>query len=190
MIIEREKPDILRLIYRQDKDDPNYGSCLWAIFDFDPGRGMLNIQSDCGNFAYRWPERGDMFLHMCGYFDKQYLIHKLCGEPKELDLEGTIENVREAMKDNGYEEDEIKFQINYLENEFEDHCCQSVTQAQHILDEWNSTNEIDLYEAWNMAEKEYSAHEIRIVEIYHDYIEPELRSMDKERKMDGKENEN
>ena len=64
MTVTTEKPEIIRFIYRQEKSDKDYGSCLWAIFDIDASRGMLNIQSDCGDFAHRWPERGQEFLRL------------------------------------------------------------------------------------------------------------------------------
>lgn len=78
MKVTREKPEILRFIYRQEQDDPHYGSCLWAIFDLDPGRGLFNVQSDCGNYAYRWPERGMDFLKLlAGNMTDSYLLGNL-----------------------------------------------------------------------------------------------------------------
>ena len=35
MKILNETPNILKLSYRQEKGDKNYGSCLWATFLFD-----------------------------------------------------------------------------------------------------------------------------------------------------------
>ena len=183
MKVTREKPEILRYIYRQEQSDPHYGSCLWAIFDLDPGRGMLNIQSDCGNYAYRWPERGENFLKLLsGDMAERYLLGKLCGKPKEFDADATIKTVREYLKDAEYYEDEelnklkIDKAIECLESEYLEYDLSDEPGiAEFILDSWNSDNNMEIECAWELVEKVYSAHQKRIVNIFRECIMPQIR---------------
>ena len=183
MKVTREKPEILRFIYRQEQDDPHYGSCLWAIFDLDPGRGLFNVQSDCGNYAYRWPERGMDFLKLlAGNMTDSYLLGKLCGKPKEFNAEATVEAVREYLKDAEYNEDEqknrlfIDMAVKRLESEFSEYDLSDEPGiADFILDNWNSDNNMGIDCAWELVEKEYGAWEKRIVTIFKEHIVPEIR---------------
>lgn len=183
MKVTREKPEILRFIYRQEQDDPHYGSCLWAIFDLDPGRGLFNVQSDCGNYAYRWPERGMDFLKLlAGNMTDSYLLGKLCGKPKEFNAEATVEAVREYLKDAEYNEDEqknrlfIDMAVKRLESEFSEYDLSDEPGiAEFILDNWNSDNNMGIDCAWELVEKEYGAWQKRIVTIFKEHIVPEIR---------------
>ena len=183
MKVTREKPEILRFIYRQEQDDPHYGSCLWAIFDLDPGRGLFNVQSDCGNYAYRWPERGMDFLKLlAGNMTDSYLLGKLCGKPKEFNAEATVEAAREYLKDAEYNEDEQKNRlfidraVKRLESEFSEYDLSDEPGiAEFILDNWNSDNNMGIDCAWELVEKEYGAWQKRIVTIFKEHIVPEIR---------------
>lgn len=183
MKVTREKPEILRFIYRQERDDPHYGSCLWAIFDLDPGRGLFNVQSDCGNYAYRWPERGMDFLKLlAGNMTDSYLLGKLCGKPKKFNAEATVEAVREYLKDAEYNEDEqknrlfIDMAVKRLESEFSEYDLSDEPGiAESILDNWNSDNNMEIDCAWELVEKEYGAWQKRIVTIFKEHIVPEIR---------------
>lgn len=163
--------------------DPHYGSCLWAIFDLDPGRGLLNIQSDCGNYAYHWPERGIDFLKLlAGNMTDSYLLGKLCGKPKEFNAEATVETVREYLKDAEYNKDEQKNRlfidraVKRLESEFSEYDLSDEPGiAEFILDNWNSDNNMEIDCAWELVEKEYGAWQKRIVAIFKEHIAPEIR---------------
>lgn len=198
MKVTREKPEILRFIYRQEQDDPHYGSCLWAIFDLDPGRGLFNVQSDCGNYAYRWPERGMDFLKLlAGNMTDSYLLGKLCGKPKEFNAEATVEAVREYLKDAEYNEDEQKNRlfidraVKRLESEFSEYDLSDEPGiAEFILDNWNSDNNMGIDCAWELVEKEYGAWQKRIVTIFKEHIVPEIRKAIMEGAYHGADDEN
>ena len=198
MKVTREKPEILRFIYRQEQDDPHYGSCLWAIFDLDPGRGLFNVQSDCGNYAYRWPERGTDFLKLlAGNMTDSYLLGKLCGKPKEFNAEATVEAVREYLKDAEYNEDEqknrlfIDMAVKRLESEFSEYDLSDEPGiAEFILDNWNSDNNMGIDCAWELVEKEYGAWQKRIVTIFKEHIVPEIRKAIMEGTYHGADDEN
>lgn len=52
--VSTRTPPLISLYFCQERGDPDYGSCLWAVFNFDLERYELSITSDCGNYAYGW----------------------------------------------------------------------------------------------------------------------------------------
>ena len=176
MKVTMEKPVIFRYIYRQETGDSNYGSCIWAIFDIDPGRGMLNIQSDCGNYAYRWPERGTMFLNLLAGMDEDYLLRKLCGKPGEFDEEGTIARIEEYMNDMEMDVLDIEEAIRALKDTFSNYTLDDAPDiAEFLVDEWNNDCNLEIDCAWELVQTKYGAHEKRIVKIFTEHIAPKIR---------------
>ena len=95
MRIEVEKPNIIRIAYHQTIDDPLHGSCLWAYFDFDPKKYMLNVQSEAGSGHFKWigiPE--ETFLSLCAGMDGGRLLHELFHDQQQTDVKETV-----AMQD-------------------------------------------------------------------------------------------
>lgn len=182
MIIERDKPEIIRVSYYQEYKDENYGSCLWAFFNFDIGNGILSIESDCGNYAYRWAETGEGFLKMCGYLDKHYLLKKLCGNPKRADVDATIEEVTEYLHESELEAPEVEELIDNLKCYLStSRIYDSLERAKEAVVNWDSDYGVEIDQPWELVVATYSAWEKRIVDIYHDFIEPELRKIVEER---------
>lgn len=185
MKITKEKPEIVRIIYRQERGDPDYGSCLWAIFDFDAGRGLLNIQSDCGDYAYRWPERGNNFLRLFRTMDEGYLLGKLCGRPGRFDKEGTIGRITEWLDEMEISDAEKESAIRDLQSCLEkcsDGCEPEL--AMTVVDEWNDDEDLGIDCAWELVRKRYTADQIRIVKVFREYIIPEIR-----KELEERENE-
>ena len=79
MTVTVEKPKIITLLYRQEKSDPDYGSCLWARFYLDTQNYTMSIESDCGNYSHGWYPTPDSesFLHLLCRMDYGYLRDKL-----------------------------------------------------------------------------------------------------------------
>jgi len=178
MKITREKPEIIRIIYRQEQSDPDLGSCPWAIFDLDPGRGMLNIQSDCGNYAYRWPECGEDFLKIFPRTTDEYLLEKLCGRPQEVDTEATIKSVREYLEEMEIPKSRRKRLIGYLESTFSNYTLgDELSLAQFLVDEWNNDYDVEIDQAWELVETDYSAWQKRIVAIFQKHVVPEIEKV-------------
>ena len=78
-IVLIEKPEIITISYRQERGDSDYGSCLWARFNFDTKNYHLSIESDCGSYANGWvpTPKSESFMHLCARFDKEYLLDKI-----------------------------------------------------------------------------------------------------------------
>ena len=197
MKIAIEKPDVIRFIYRQEREDPGYGSCLWAYFDIDRNEGMLSIQSDCGNYAHSWPETGKAFIKLlAGDMAEGYLLEKLCGKPRRFNQRATIENVKEYLNDAEYYDDEdlnrekIEEAIKDLKRTYDEYDLREEPGiAEFIIDEWNNDNDMGIECIWERVAREYSSWQKRIVQIFRKYIVPEIRQALKEGAFDGKNNE-
>lgn len=91
MTVNIVKPNMLCLEYRQEKEDKDYGSCLWARFTFNLDRYELTITSDCGNYGYKWVEtpKSESFLELMVRCDEVYILDKIYGSPDVFDYEET-----------------------------------------------------------------------------------------------------
>ena len=91
-------PCITRISYRQEKGDSDYGTCLWADFEFDTINYRLQITSDCGNYSDQWvpPPGKESFFGLCRRFDPGYLLSKLSRE-SEINIKATAKNIVEYI---------------------------------------------------------------------------------------------
>lgn len=188
MRIDALKPNILRIAVRQEGNDQNYGSCLWAYFDFDLDRYMLNIQSDCGDAAYRWCETPDSesFLQLMARIDDDYLMYKLF-VPDEVDVSDTIDGVRDYLGvggDDGYQnvylaEAERRRREEALEEleELLKEVSGNYGAAQITLENWNTDHDFDIDCAYGYVAVDFSAWQKRIVEIFRDHVQPKIREI-------------
>lgn len=176
MQVGHSTPNIIRLIYRQEPRDPHYGSCLWADFYLDPERGSLAILSDCGNYGYRWPEKGWDFIRLMERVDTDYLLRKLC-EEKQVDIPETINRLREALQDSEeYSRGQIDRYILRLKSTFEDYDLDdSPDLTGHLVTEWCNEYELDIPDAWEYVKVDYTSDQKRIAEIFEQWIRPLVR---------------
>ena len=197
MKIEALKPNIVRIAIHQEKDDPHYGSCLWGYYDFDIDRYMLNIQSDCGEAAYRWCETPDSesFLHLMARIDDDYLMNKLF-KAEEVDVSATVAEVREHLgvgddwQDDSLtdeEREEREEALEELEGLLED-VSGSYGAVQKALEDWNYDHDFDIDCIYEDVATDYTAWQKRIVEIFRDYVQPKIREIIKEGAEYGQEN--
>ena len=79
MKVTIEKPEIITLLFKQEKSDEDYGSCLWARFYIDIKNYTLSIESDCGNYVYGWvpTPNSESFLHLLSRLNEDYLLSKI-----------------------------------------------------------------------------------------------------------------
>lgn len=90
-----KQPNIITIEYRQEQGDPDYGSCLWANFNFDLERYDLTIMSDCGNYAYSWvaTPNSESFMHLMSRVDQGYLLDKIAARC-QVNYDETLANVK------------------------------------------------------------------------------------------------
>ena len=200
MKIEALKPNIVRIAIHQEQSDPNYGSCLWGYYDFDLDRYMLNIQSDCGEAAYRWCETPDSesFLHLMARIDDDYLMNKLF-KPEEVDVSATVAEVRECLgigKDDERQDDSLTDEereergkaLDEL-NVMLDYVSISHGAVQTVLVAWDDDHDFDIDCIYECIVTDFTAWQKRIVEIFRDYVQPKIREIIKEEADHGQENE-
>lgn len=196
MKIEALKPNIVRIAIHQEQNDPHYGSCLWGYYDFDLDRYMLNIQSDCGNAAYRWCETPDSesFLHLMARINGDYLMNKLF-KAEEVDVSATVAEVREWLgvgKDEDYQDDSLTDEereereeaLEGLERLLND-APQSYGTVERTLFDWNDDHDFDIDCIYERIVTDFTAWQKRIVEIFWNYVQPKIREVIKE--PEGKE---
>lgn len=200
MKIEALKPNIVRIAIHQEQNDPHYGSCLWGYYDFDLDRYMLNIQSDCGDAAYRWCETPDTesFLHLMARIDDDYLMHKLF-KAEEVDVSATVAEVMEWLgigEDEDYQDDSLTDEereereeaLKDLERLLND-APQSYGTVEKTLFDWNDDHDFDIDCIYERIVTDFTAWQKRIVEIFRDYVQPKIREIIREETYHGRENE-
>ena len=179
MKVETQNPNIVRIAYHQEPGDHLYGSCLWAYFDFDLDRYMLNIQSDAGNAAYRWCEtpESESFLQLMARIDDDYLIYKLFRD-EEVDIDATKEVVREYLESGDMDEGELADAMESLDNMLDENdVSHSIGMAYRVLEDWNDENELEIDMAFELVKTDFSAWQKRIVQIFMDHIQPEIAKL-------------
>lgn len=179
-----ENPEIMTISYRQTKEDKDYGSCLWARFNFDLKNYSLNIESDCGNYSHGWVPTPDSetFLHLCARFNWEYLLGKISCQTV-IDGNATFQKVKELIE----QLDEDVFAsideetMEQIENACYGHHDDTAAYLAicDILGE-NGFCEYDSYDVACCIEKDYPAGAKTIARIYRDYIQPEVRKLEKE----------
>ena len=172
--INIKHPNILTIEYRQDKEDKDYGSCLWARFKFDLDNYELNISSDCGNYSYGWvptPDR-ESFTHFMSRVSGLYLLEKI-SERSVVDGGSTSANLHEIL-------------LELVEADFDFEEIDEICGAYSDFDEtYNAlTNAlsdvkgIDSYDVYECIEMDYPPQAKKIVEIFISYIKATLQEMD------------
>lgn len=178
-IVETEKPEIITIIYNQEKTDPDYGTCLWARFNFDVQNYTLAIESDCGNFMYGWvrtPET-ESFLHLMARCEGDYILDKIASR-SVIDEDSTYQSIVEYLSFCGECSDECLSFSEKLRT-----ACGNYSDdrgvAAEIMDVCNAYGtEYDEYEIWRCIEHDYPAGAKKIAEIFDQHIRPAVRSME------------
>lgn len=187
MTVTVEKPEIITLLYRQEKEDPDYGSCLWARFYIDTKNYTLSIESDCGNYLYGWtptPE-SESFLHLLSRMDTEYLLYKI-SDRTIIDADATAAGMLELIKEVADSECV----------ELEDWDIQQIKDAcYHHNDERDlvdavmdaviptiirKTIEQDTYALYSSVQKDFPAGAKKIAEVFGNCIRPHIKSMEDE----------
>ena len=179
--IKIETPEITTVFYRQVKGDKDYGSCLWARFNFDTKNYSLTIESDCGCYQYGWvpTPTSESFFHLCSRFNCEYLLYKI-SDRSVIDSKKTWNNVKDLVEDiaiipdvlNEYEWEELESACY--------HCADERDVADAIFSVLNDSVLHDRYETedfWYAIEKDYPVNAKKIVEVFRDHIQPELRKL-------------
>lgn len=181
MKVETINPRMLVLEYRQEKTDEDYGSCLWADFYFNLDKYDLTILSDIGNYGYAYwsAASSESFLELITRIDEDYLLQKLCGNPKDFDYEATKEHFYEYYGEESGDRAKLDEIFEEIESEYEP---ESGELFLRLFDEYNvdDHNHSVFCDIWEMPVYDYTPWQKRICKIFHDYIQPKIREILKE----------
>jgi len=77
MQIKRIEPRVITYALEAESYDEGW-QCMWAKFIFDCDSGQLNINSDAGDYSYRWGyNQNEDFMHLMTRVEKGYLLNKI-----------------------------------------------------------------------------------------------------------------
>lgn len=183
MKIEIEKPRTVTVMYRQEKGDKDYGTCLWARFTFDLDHYRMSIDSDRGSFSYGWTPtpKTESFLHLCGRFDQEYLMYKFssrCVVDHEATWKAVKELVEEIVEDedlelDGYDWEQIEAACRHYPNERD--TLEALTSA---LDESAMEQKYEWEDLCGAIEKDYPADVKVVTAIFVEHIRPFIQSLE------------
>lgn len=174
MTVKEVNPNIRCLEYRQDENDKDYGSCLYARFYFNLDRYELTIISDCGNYGYKWYEGKETFLHLMARVDSGYLINKIYGSANVFDYEATKENIKEYYE---YVDEDEKLDkvFEFIEEDYIPETAENFVQK---FEDVCQMYEFDCDNTWDCVKYTYPSDVIKICQVFENYIKPKLEELE------------
>lgn len=182
MQVTVEQPNIISLLYRQEKGDPDYGSCLWARFYLDLNNYTMTIEGDCGNYAYGWvpTPKSESFLQLLARMGRDYLLSKISSR-SVVDGDATWEAVEAMISDAAHwEGEELDLSI------WEDikAACRESDDDREIVDALKDAllptdlfEKLDYEQTYGSIVHDYPAGAKKIAQVFKDCIQPEIRQM-------------
>lgn len=183
------QPEVITIEYTQEKSDSDYGSCLWARFNFDTRNYSLTIFSDCGNYTYEWAPTPEVesFLKLMSRVNGDYLLDKI-SSTSVVDGDETWKNVQEYIN-NVLDGEEPDFSLLEVENVC--YYCSTSEVYNALLDSLRYTNAnndyADDYALLQCIEQTYPHAAKKIVEIFMNHIQPKIKLY---LESEGENNEN
>lgn len=187
--VSTRTPPLISLYFCQERGDPDYGSCLWAVFNFDLERYEMSVTSDCGNYAYGWvpTPKSESFMHLMSRLDSGYLLDKI-SDRCIIDTEATFKEVKDLMETMGVDFAETDcwgdsvFDMDEIKN-----CCnqnseQDVHDALERQFKGTSMEDCDDYDLWCCIQKDFPVNAKKIVQIFMDYIRPMCKKFSDDKK--------
>lgn len=179
-IVNIKKPQVITFEFHQEKDDEDYGSCMWARFNLDLINYSMFIESDCGNYGYGWiptPEH-ESFLKLCSRFDEGYLLCKI-SSLTTVDAESTWECLKDLIEYHAEDipEDEQDWEMADIKN-----ACYSGFDERGVHDEIEYSlkytkleDEIEDFDIWECIQKDYPINAKKIASVYCTHIIPVIK---------------
>lgn len=184
-IVNIEKPETITISYRQEHGDSDYGSCLWARFNFDLKNYNLSIESDCGSYAYGWcpTPNSETFLHLCSRFEAGYILEKIASR-NVVNGGATHKSLIEWLEEyDGYgwellsesQRQEIEDACHSNRNDF------AVLRAiQEALEDTEFEGSCSEYDIACCIEMDYPNGAKKIVDVFRDHIQPVVKKIAEE----------
>lgn len=172
-------PRIISLYFRQERGDPDYGSCLWAVFNFDLDRYELSITSDCGNYAYGWVPtlHSESFMHLMARVDDGYLLDKIA-KRSIINTDETFKAVKQLINDYGVDPSEPnEYNEPTIDLSAVKSCCEESTTQEVVFALRNAfrdtpMEDCDDSDLWGCICMDFTSNAKKIAQIFIDYIKP------------------
>lgn len=178
--VELKKPSIITLEFRQEKGDKDYGSCMWARFVLDTENYDMHIISDCGNYGYGWipTPKSESFLKLMSRIYSDYLLDKMATR-ETIDTEKTYENIKFLLEQCADENlEDINIDLEELESACNQYSDRDIVDAVCNIIKYTSLDKhIEEYELYENIEKDYSASQKKIAEVFENHIQPFIKEM-------------
>lgn len=173
MKIIRTNPRIYTYNLKASKDDDIYSHCLWARFTFDCDAGILTINSDAGDYSYRWGcNENEDFMHLMNRIDKYYLLNKISDKSRFL-LEESKKETIENIETNGFEGYGIETEEEWEEYKKEIMNIYAYDERDFLASVSDIIPDID-WESIHI-ETDYPAGAKIIAEMFDKYLQPEIK---------------
>ena len=190
MKVTVEKPEIIALLYQQERLDADYGSCLWARFYLDTKNYTMSIESDCGNYSYGWvpTPNSESFLHLLSRMDSDYLLGKLADRSVvngDATWQALKELVEEASEYDGIELNEYaweRLKCACYHQRSADDVFSAISDALKYTEFEDFFSACTIYEC---VEMDYHPSAKKIVSVFQSCIVPVLRGIAGEVLADG-----
>lgn len=145
------------------------GACLWMRVYLDPEHGQLLSDSDIGDYAHRWPEKGIRFLRLMSSVGESYVMEKCCHDRMEYDVDNIVEDIKEYFEEfESDNESDMEGLQGFLE---ELSYCSSIFEIERVFHE----TAFDYGDAWEYLRKSYTPWQKRWAEYFYKYVEPEIK---------------
>ena len=180
MTIENVTPNILQLNLAQERNDEDYGSCLWCKVTFDLDSYALLVNGDCGDFVYNWvpTPNTEGFLELMTRIEGGYLLGKISNR--------NVFNLNESIKQTCSNLEECCDDVDTIGN--------AISEIKELIDEgigeemfytkcMNILGEYKIYDSFEIisVEKEYPSGAAKFAEIFTRDIQPYLKKLINER---------
>lgn len=176
--VEIIKPSIITLEFHQEKQDKDYGYCMWARFVIDTKNYELHICSDCGNYGYSWiptPEH-ESFLQLLSRMDRDYFLDKI-GYRNFVDVEDTYNKIKEYLEylAEGETLEEVGIDIDSLYTACTYGNKQDVYDAIFSVISNSNLQGAESFEIYECIVMTYSFNQNKISEVFAKYIQPFIK---------------
>lgn len=152
-----------------------WSSSGWAVVFIDEAYGCISIQSDFGDYSYRWTSRGKDTLKQFiigTKGDPDYVMRKFCmtGRHRDFDLDSTIKHFKEDVLRARREGDLTKYQAGdcwYDIKKLEDEEPNDANLCGYMLINGSYKHLVEhMYPDWDFPiYKEYSSNLKRFMEV-------------------------
>lgn len=134
MKIEKIKPNVVTYKLTPSREDREYLMYTQARFEFDCDNGIVNINSDAGDYSYRWGyNEHENFMRLMSRINSDYLLNKI-SDRTVLDLEASKkETVENVINWDGYDYSELKSFADEINDIYADNADEFFYKVDHIL---------------------------------------------------------